>query len=126
MDLAGPAAVTAFLSSSAPSAHLIATLVDVYPDGRRMFIATGAGTGRKPWPRRIAVDIGDVCYRIRPGHRLAVHIASSSYPAIAPHPGTDAPPWTATHTQPNDQSLQCGGDDPSLLMLTTQPSGPER
>jgi predicted acyl esterase len=121
MDLAGPAAVIAAVSSSALSAHVIATLVDVYPDGRRLSIATGAAEVRGPWPRRISVDIGDVCCRIRPGHRLAVHVASSSYPAMAVHPGTDEPPWTATQTQPNDQSLHCGGDDPSVLMLTTRP-----
>jgi uncharacterized protein len=126
LDLAGPAAISASITSSAPSTHVIATLVDVYPDGRRMLIATAATAAHRPWPRRISIDLGDVCCRIRPGHRLAVHIASSSYPAFAVHPGTDAPPWTATRTQPSQQSLQCGGDDPSLLMLTTRPSGLER
>jgi predicted acyl esterase len=126
LDLAGPATVTAFIAASAPSTHVIATLVDAYPDGRRMLIATGAAAVRGPWPRSISVDVGDVSYRIRPGHRLGVHIASSSFPAIAVHPGTDAPPWTATRALPSEQSIQCGGDTPSLLSLTTRPSEPER
>lgn len=126
LDLVGPAALTAAIASSAASTHVIVTLVDIYPDGRTMLIATGAAAAYGPWPRRIAVDIGDVSFRIRPGHRLAVHIASSSYPAIAVHPGTSASPWTATRTQPSDQTLECGGDHPSLLTLTVRSSGVER
>jgi predicted acyl esterase len=90
-----------------------------------MLISTGAASAHRPWPRMATVDIGDVAYRIRPGHRLAVHVASSSYPAMAIHPGTDAPPWTATRTHPSDQSLQCGGEEPSLLTLTIRPPGSE-
>ena len=109
VDLVGPVSLRACLATSAPSMHLMVKLVDVYPSGRARRIADRAVHVDAPdptIPRQLAV--GHLAYRLRPGHRLRLELASSAFPAYLPHPGTAASPWRAVEARASEQRLLTG------------------
>jgi len=106
VDLAGPVTVTTAISSSAPSMHLVAKLVDVPPDGPALRLLMGARlVPSADYGQPVSVRLGHTGYRVRPGHRLRVEIASSCYPFFELHPGTGEDPWTAVDRQPASVEL---------------------
>lgn len=109
LDLAGPVSVTLSLSSTAGSAHVMATLSDVTPDGTARKIVDGASLAESPWPSEVTVDLGHTGYRVRPGHRLRLALSSSEFPRYLPHPGTSADPWTTRAFHAAEQQLIIGG-----------------
>ena len=119
--LAGPVTATLRVSSSAPSTHAVAKLVDVCPDGRARRIVEGivavSGTGDPDDARPATIDLGDTGYRLPAGHRLQLQIASSDFPRYAVHPGTDEEPMIAVRTQDSDQGLLVGGSEGSSLSV---------
>lgn len=118
LDLAGPAYLTARLSADAPSAHLAARLLDVYPDGSAYRVLDGIALARQPWPRQVTVNLGHAGYRLRRGHRLQVQISSSAFPRYALNPGTDTNPWTATDHRRHEQHIILGGPQGAHLNCT--------
>jgi predicted acyl esterase len=97
-------------------------LVDVAPSGRAQRIAEGAALARDAHRgRRVSVSLGDTGYRLRPGHRLRLEVASSCFPRYLLHPGADVDPWRTTRFAANEQSLTTGGAGPSALWLTLLP-----
>lgn len=68
--------------SSAPSTDWVARLCDVHPDGRSYNICDGiarvASDARKP--RRYEIDLWSTSNVFLRGHRLRVHVTSSSFP----------------------------------------------
>ena len=66
--------------------------MNVWPDGpaRRLLLgarAVAAGQYRDT----VEVCLGQTGYRVQPGHRIRVEIASSCYPFFELHPGTGEP-----------------------------------
>lgn len=121
LTLAGPVTVTARLSSSAPSMHLMAVLYDVYPNGRAHRILDGAVAVRAPWPAHAEIQLGDTGYVVAEGHRLQVSLSSSAFPKYALHPGTDEDCWTATTTSVSQQQLALGGSQGAVLTCHVLP-----
>lgn len=115
VDLAGPSIMTVPLRSEAPSMDLMATLLDVRPDGSTYRIQDGATRANGPWPQDVTIDLGQIGYRVRRGHRLRVQLASSSYPRYLVHPGTDDDPWTASRTARAPNGIILGGPNPAAL-----------
>ena len=68
------------------------------------------------------VYLGHTGYRVEPGHRLRLHVASSDFPVFLPHPGTAENPWDATTTRTNRHTLATGGEQPSYVSLTALPA----
>jgi predicted acyl esterase len=66
----------------------------------------------------VAVDLGQLGYRIRAGHRLRVHVSSSDYPEFIPQPGTGEEPWSAVTMRANTQTMTLGGTDPFRITLS--------
>jgi len=123
LDLVGPARARLRLSTTGPSMHVMVKLVDVFPSGRARRIAEGAQlvvSSQAPMTAR--VDLGHVAYRLPPGHRLRLEVASSAFPRYLPHPGTTDDPWDPARTAANDQTLHLGGDDGSALELLQLPA----
>lgn len=65
-------------------------------------------------------------YRLRPGHRLRLHLASSDFPLYNWRPGTAENPWHAIHGRRNEQAIHgrrneqliiTGGSAPSYLSM---------
>jgi putative CocE/NonD family hydrolase len=110
LDLAGPAAVRLAIEADAPSMHVVAKLVDVWPDGaaRRLLLGVRAVPAGS-YGNTVEVCLGQTGYRVQPGHRIRVEIASSCYPFFELHPGTGEDPWTATERRPAAVRLTSGG-----------------
>lgn len=118
IDLAGPVTARARAHSSGPTMDLFVRLLDVDPSGSALRIARGQvhiadATASTP----LTVDLGNVGYRLAPGHHLRLHVSSSDYPEFIPQPGTGADPWSATETTPNTQHLGVGGVDGLAITL---------
>jgi predicted acyl esterase len=108
-DLIGPAHLDVSAQSGADSVDLMATLYDLAPDGSAARIADGAIRLRCPWPAPARIDLGDLGYRVEPGHRLALAIAGSSFPRYALHPGNSQDPWTADEFTVAEHTIWVGG-----------------
>ena len=121
LDLVGPIHLRLSLAASGPSAHLIATLCDVRPDGGTQRILDTAVLVRRPWPQTVSLTIGETAYRIRAGHRLRLVLAGSAFPRYVLHPGTDEDPWTAVSTARNELRIALGGCDGAILTAMCLP-----
>ncbi|MER5184901.1 CocE/NonD family hydrolase, partial [Streptomyces sp. NPDC002896] len=117
LDLTGPVTLSLHLSTTGPSSDLFAKLLDVHPDGEAELIAHGRA--HVPGPaHRVDLSLGHAGYRLRPGHRLRLHLHSSDHPEFVLHPGTDDNPWLATDTVKTRQEIRLGGGDGARLRLT--------
>ncbi|MYW67349.1 CocE/NonD family hydrolase [Streptomyces sp. SID8379] len=123
LDLAGPLALDLHVTSSAPVFDVFVKLLDLGPDGQAHPIARGEVCVRADAaPDDVRVDLGHTGYRLRPGHRLALLLASSDYPMYLPASGSDENPWTTVAAKPSTQTLHTGGALPSRLVLTVLPA----
>ena len=107
------------MCSTAPSTYLFAKLLDEAPDGTARMIVRGQGhltdvSGTEP----VRIEMGHTGYRLRPGHRLRLNIASSDFPEYMRHPGTGENPWLATETKPSTQRLLSRPSARPVLSLT--------
>ena len=119
LDLVGPVSVRVGVGSTAPSTALFAKLVDVSPDGSTLMLTRGQITVRSPDAARpVLIDLAHMGYRVLPGHRLRLHLASSDFPLYLPHPGTDEDPWHAVTGSPSEQTVPVGGDAQAYVSLT--------
>src|SRR5262249_49618077 len=118
LDLAGPVRLPVHAGSSAASMPLYAKLADVAPDGSARMLVRGQAHVQDPDPvKGVEISLGHTGYRLQPGHRLRVHLASSDYPLYLWHPGTGENPWQAIQGQRNEQTLVVGGLDPWRLSI---------
>jgi uncharacterized protein len=111
LDLCGPITAHLVVTTTGTSAHVMAKLSDVYPEGPARRIADGAALvrgGLEPTP--VEVSLGHAGYRVRPGHRLRLEVASSAYPRYIWHPGTEEDPWQARDARSSPQVLHVGGN----------------
>lgn len=119
LDLAGPVLAQLQVRSSAPTMHVVVRLLDVLPDGRTRRIRDGvARADLAQSEAHVVVDLGHTGYRVRQGHRLRVHVASSDFPRVMPYFGDDRDPWTATGGVPNEQGLRVGGAHGARVVVT--------
>jgi predicted acyl esterase len=110
------------VSSDAPSMFRHVKLVDVHEDGRAHALLFGQAIVTDPGALS-AVYLGHTGYRVPPGHRLRLQVATSDFPVFLPHPGSEENPWDATATRTNRQTLATGGETASYVSLTVLPSG---
>ncbi len=114
------------LTCSAPDADLIVRLCDVYPDGRSFNICEGALRlrFREGLDREVSVigQLAEAEIKLWPtgivfnrGHRLRVHLASSSYPALEANLQNGLAPRTG-EPQTAVLSVNFTGDDPYLVL----------
>jgi putative CocE/NonD family hydrolase len=122
LDLAGPVDVCLQVRSTCSSMHVYVKLCDVFPDGAaRMLVRGESLVAEKDYGRPVELRLSHTGYRVLPGHRLRLSIASSDFPLYLWHPGTDEDPWLATKGVPNQQTLATGGGAPSCVRLTVLP-----
>ncbi|MED5621728.1 CocE/NonD family hydrolase [Ideonella sp. BN130291] len=94
LRLAGPLKARLTVSSTAPDTDFVVRLVHVWPDGRATNIQEGALRARyrdgidRPQlmqpgqPYAVTVLMRSMAYRLPAGHRLRLHVASSSFPRL--------------------------------------------
>ncbi|MGY0020462.1 CocE/NonD family hydrolase [Streptomyces sp. cg35] len=122
LDLAGPVVVGLHVTSTAEVFDVFARVVDLAPDGQARLVARGQiSVHASEAADEIRVELGHTGYRLRPGHRLTLVLASSDHPLFLPAPGTGENPWTALTAKPSVQTLHVGGVRPSHLTVTVVP-----
>ncbi|MGP4027446.1 CocE/NonD family hydrolase [Actinomadura sp. 3N407] len=112
-------AVTLLLRLSAPAgANVHARLLDVAPDGGAFLIARGQIRLDVPLADDEAVvDLQNIAYRLRAGHRLALDVTSSDFPEFVIDTPAGADPWSATPGEPATRRITLGGSQPSCLRI---------
>jgi uncharacterized protein len=82
LEVTGRVRVVLHAASSAPSTDWVARLCDVHPDGCSFNVCDGIvriaeGADRS---QRVEIDLWSTSQAFLPGHRLRVHVTSSSFP----------------------------------------------
>ena len=97
LEVTGNVVARIQFASDAPDTDLIVRLCDVYPDGRSFNICEGAlrlrcreGLDREVWLKaaesvQVEVSLWPTSMVFNRGHRLRVHVASTSSPALEPN-----------------------------------------
>jgi putative CocE/NonD family hydrolase len=82
LEVTGRVAVVVHTKSSAPSTDWIARLCDVHPDGRSFNVCDGITRLQQDadGAAEIAIDLWSTSNVFLAGHRLRVHVTSSSFP----------------------------------------------
>lgn len=126
LEVTGNVLARVRLASSAPDADLIVRLCDVYPDGRSFNICEGAlrlrfrngfeaGELLPTEPVEVTIRLWPTSMIFNRGHRLRVHIASSSSPALEPNLQNGLAPRTGS-PQTAQLELMFDGARPHLVL----------
>ncbi len=100
VEITGPVRVELWVSTDVPDTDFTAVLLDVHPDGSAWNVCEGAirarhaGLGGPLAPGavyQLTVDLIATSAVIPAGHRLRLHVSSSSFPEWEPNPNTGRP-----------------------------------
>ena len=92
LEVTGHVSLTLFVSSSAPDTDFTGKLVDVFPDGRAIFLTDGIMRARyrkslaEPElltpgePYQLSLDLSVTSNVFLPGHRIRLEVSSSNFP----------------------------------------------
>ena len=127
--IAGNVKVRLFARSSAPDTDFFATLTDVYPDGRSMFLTSGMVRARfsrslekaeflQPGEiREYLIDLGEIANSFAPGHRVRITLHSASFPAFSRNLNTTTAPCEGVAMTAAFQEIFHDSRYPSALLL---------
>lgn len=136
LEVIGRVKAVLWVSSDAPDTDFLVRLCDVYPDGRSYNIVEGVLRARyhRSLSRatllqpnkvyRLEIDLWSTAIVFNRGHRLRVHITSSSVPGYDPNPNTGAPFRANTQTRIAQNRVYLSKRYPSHLILPC-PSPPQ-
>ena len=132
MEITGPVTAELWVSIRRPRHRLHRVLIDVHPDGPAWNLCEGAvrarhaGMGRLGAGRRLPVDDRPVATSavVPAGHRLRLHVSSSSFPEWEPNPNTGQPVGLDTDADLRvaHQTVYHDAFHPSHLVLPVIPS----
>jgi putative CocE/NonD family hydrolase len=100
MEVTGPVTMDLWAATDAPDTDFTAVLIDVHADGTAGNICEGAVRVRHagaPTPivagaaYRYTIDLSATSILLPAGHRLRLHVSSSSFPEWEPNPNTGHP-----------------------------------
>ena len=92
IEVTGHVSLTLYVSSSAPDTDFTGKLVDVFPDGRAIFLTDGIMRARyrnslaEPEPLtpgevyELSLDLSVTSNVFLPGHRIRLEVSSSNFP----------------------------------------------
>jgi putative CocE/NonD family hydrolase len=134
-EVTGPVTVRLWAATSAADTDWIACLVDVYPDGRAINLTEGIIRARyresleSPTPIErdtvceYTINLRGTCNVFQPGHRLRVHVHSSSFPHWDRNPNTGQPfgESTISDVETAMQTVFHDGARPSHIVLPVVP-----
>lgn len=134
LEVTGRVRAKLWVTSDGPDTDFFVRLCDVYPDGRSFNLCEGMvrararnGADRERWlkPGRLApleVDVWSTSVIFNRGHRLRVHVTSSSAPGFDPNPNTGAPFRQGTETRIARNRVYVDAAHPSHLLLPVVPA----
>lgn len=129
IEVTGRVRAKLWISSDSPDTDFYVRLCDVYPDGRSLNICEGRirARYRESFSREVRlkpdeiypldVDLWSTSIIFNKGHRLRVHITSSSAPGFEPNPNTGEPFRSGGGTRIARNAVYCGGTPASHLLL---------
>ena len=129
LTIAGNVKLRLFARSSAPDTDFYATLSDVYPDGRSMFLVTGMIRARfskslereefltQGEIREYEIDLGDIANTFLPGHAVRLAIHSANFPTHSRNLNTRAPINEGVFMESAFQEIFHDADHHSCLIL---------
>lgn len=129
LEVVGHVKAVLHVASDAPDTDFIVRLCDVYPDGRSYNITEGVLRMRYRESRsrerlmqpeqvyRVEVDLWTTAMVFNTGHRLRVHVTSSSAPGYDPNPNTGDPFRADTRARPARNTVYCDAQRVSYLLL---------
>jgi len=130
LEIIGNVTAKLRLKCDTPDADLIIRLCDVYPDGRSFNICEGAlrlrfrnGLDRSEWLTPEFTDVDLQCWPtsmiFNRGHRLRVHVASSSFPALEPNRQNGQAPRTGPYRKATLEFQMDAGNSFLVLPVAT-------
>ncbi len=129
LEVVGRIKAVLWVSTNVPDTDFFVRLCDVYPDGRSYNIAEGVlraryhrSLSREPLLQpgrlyRLEIDLWSTAMVFNKGHRLRVHITSSSAPGYDPNPNTGEPLRQHTHTRVALNTVHFSPRYPSQVIL---------
>jgi uncharacterized protein len=102
VEIIGRVNATIYLNSNCTDTDINVKLMDVYPDGKEMYVASGIlkaryRNGFRPADIQMmvpgktyefSIDMWSTAYRFVPGHQIKISVTSSDYPKFAVNPNT--------------------------------------
>jgi putative CocE/NonD family hydrolase len=130
-EVTGPVTVHLWASSSAPDTDFVARLTDIAPDGRSIILTDGIvraryrefRTGAPPSlvepgrPYAYAIDLWATSNVFKAGHRIGLHVTSSSFPRWDRNPNTGHPFGADAELQVAHQQILHDRAHPSCVIL---------
>jgi hypothetical protein len=129
LEVTGRVRVQLWAASDAPDTDFFGKLCDVYPDGRSFNVCEGQIRARfrnsfdkeqllKPGKvYQFAIDLWSTSIVFNRGHRLRVHVTSSSSPGYDPNPNTGEPFRASDHTRIAHNTVYVDARHPSHIVL---------
>lgn len=127
LEVTGPVRVSLYAATDGPSTDWVARLCDVDPYGISRNITDGIlRVSTSPdTPGEHEIDLWSTSNVFRPGHRIRVHVTSSSFPRWDRNPNTGESPQTATTLRPARQRIFHDASRPSRITLPVVPNDQE-
>jgi putative CocE/NonD family hydrolase len=135
LRLAGPIAAKLRVSADVPDTDLVVRLTEVTPEGQSLTISEaglrlryrdGFDRPRLMDPGRtydVTVRLADIAWLVRPGHRLRLHVAGSSFPRLALNMNGGGDPHIELTPKPARISLYSEPGGWSEVLLSVLPDG---
>ncbi|MBN2152647.1 MAG: CocE/NonD family hydrolase [Candidatus Lokiarchaeota archaeon] len=139
VEIAGYLHATLNVASNCTDTDFAVKLLDIFPDGREIYVADGILKARyrggfssadeaplvPGQAYELDIDMWSMAYRFWIGHRIRVSVTSSNYPEYAVNPNTGGPvgPWgpadmgAVPHSVANNTVLLGQGGSPSCVWL---------
>jgi putative CocE/NonD family hydrolase len=133
LEVTGRIRARLWIASDAPDTDFFVRLCDVYPDGRSFNLVEGMlrtrfrdGVHHERWlkpgkPTPVEIDLGSTSIVFNRGHRVRVHVTSSSAPGFDPNPNTGTPFRSGLKTRAANNLVFTDHHHPSHLILPVQP-----
>lgn len=118
-DLAGPVTGVLHIAGDAPGFDASIRLLDVAPDGTAMLILSDhlRLTAGPDGTARAMFDMGEILHHVRAGHRLALMVAGSDFPAWDRNPQTGSNIFVSSEMRRATLAVRTGGDSESYIDL---------
>jgi uncharacterized protein len=128
-EVTGRVRAKLWIESDAPDTDFFVRLCDVYPDGRSFNLCEGMTRARfrNGLDQEHLLSLGEIytldidCWStsviFNRGHRIRVHVTSSSAPGFDPNPNTGEPFRSSDRTRPARNTIHLGADHPSHVLL---------
>ncbi|MGQ9426938.1 CocE/NonD family hydrolase [Gilvimarinus sp. F26214L] len=131
VTIAGPVKVELWAATDGPDTDFVAKLVDVYPDGYEAIvldapIRTRYRNGRYPEavemmtpgePVELEIDLWHTAITFEPGHKIALHITSSSAPRFEVNDNSGTAPGEAPKPRVATNTILLDAEHPSAVVL---------